>query len=208
MGFLMRRYEHISTVGTSMKVCDPINMPFLIVTQNLIIRPLLKQDRNEIMQAIRASLSNIHMWLPWTDKIPLVNEFANICQTFYDEAEQHYAYHFVVYQNEKFMGMCSLAEVDITKRCARLDYWCRSSLNNPDYFIEALTGILKYTFESSDLEQIYINCMVGNYMSEIAAKKLNFKLTGVELINNTQIKLYSINNATPLPSLDIYSVVL
>jgi len=203
----MREDIKQADTATTLVKCDYIKLPFLIVTQNLIIRPLIKQDKKEMMEAIRDSLSNLQMWLPWSDKRPPTNEFVTICQNFYSEMEENLAYHFVVYQNDKFMGMCSLMNVDLKSRSARLGYWCRQNSDNQDYFIEAINGLLRYALESSTLKEIYIECIVGNYLSELTAKELHFKLQSVDLIHNKQIKLYKFDNLQSLPELQTYSVV-
>lgn len=191
----------------TMPKCDPIAIPFLIVTQNLIIRPLIKQDKKEVSDAIHESLKSLHMWLPSSEKVPSEDEYYNICTNFYTEAEEQTAYHFVVYQNEKFMGMCSLLEVSLAKNTAKLNYWCRSNSDNQNYFIEAINGLLRYALETSVIKAIYIDCVVGNFVNELAAKELNFKLQAVDIINGSQIKLYKIDNKDKLPQLATYSVV-
>lgn len=194
-------------IGSSTEKCDTINMPFLIITKNLIIRPLVKQDQAVVMEAIRESLQSLQMWLPWTDTFPSVNEYASICQKFYTEAQEQLAYHFVVYQNEVFMGMCSLMDVDLKQGLAKLGYWCRTNSVNQNYFIEAINAKLRYSFEKIGLKEIYIQCMVGNFVSELAAKELNFRLQSVDLIDGKQFKLYKIESSAVLPELDNYSVV-
>lgn len=194
-------------LGHSPVKCDLIELPFLIITKNLIIRPLIKQDRAVVMEAIRESLPSLEMWLPWADTFPSVNEYASICQKFYAEAHEQLAYHFVVYQNEVFMGMCSLIEVNLKHGLAKLGYWCRTNSEDKSYFIEAINAVLHYSFEKIGIKEIYIQCLVGNFVSELAAKKLNFHLRSVELIEGQQIKLYKIDNNTALPALENYSIV-
>lgn len=180
-------------------------LPFLIITPNLIIRPLIHQDKAVITDAIKQSLKVLHMWLPWVDTPPKMDEYTSICERFYVEAETKQAYHFVVYHNENFLGMCSLVEVDLSKGIAQLGFWCKVT-SEDENFIEAVNAVLRYGFEQARIKDFYVPCVVGNYMNELAAKELNFKLKSINLINGLQIKMFKISKLADLPELEIHWV--
>ena len=180
-------------------------IPFLILTPNLIVRPLVHQDKTVISEAIRQSLKTLHMWLPCVETHPGVEEYTSICDKLYYEAEHKQAFHFVVYQNENFLGMCSLVEVDLEKGLAQLGFWCKVTTDEEN-FIEAVNAVLRYGFEQARIKDFYVPCVVGNYMNELAAKELNFKLKSINLINGMQIKMFKISQLSDLPALEIHWV--
>ena len=130
-------------------------LPFLILTPNLIVRPLIYQDKTVISEAIKQSLKVLHMWLPWVDAHPDIEEYTSICDKFYSEAEQNQAFHFIVYHNENFLGMCSLVEVDLDKGIAQLGFWCKVT-SDEENFIEAVNAVLRYGFEQAKIRDFYV----------------------------------------------------
>ncbi len=180
-----------------------LTLPFLILTKDLIIRPLLSQDRRIVNTAIKESLKNLKMWLPWVDEKPKLEDADKISQKFYYQAEHNQAYHFAVYKNEHFMGMCSFYDTDYRSMSTHLGYWCREEQNSGEEFLGAINAILRYGFEEAGIKEFSISCIVGNYTSELAAKQMNFKLQGIHLIKNKQIKVFKINSILQLPQIEV-----
>jgi RimJ/RimL family protein N-acetyltransferase len=181
-------------------------IPFLITTPNLLIRPLVSQDKGVLLEALRDSLKMLHMWLPWSSQTPNANDFVSLGEKFYKESTNEEVIHYAVYANDKFMGMCSLSHYSIEFSSVRLGFWCRSSPGDENYFLEAINGVLRYTFENMGIVNVYIPCMVGNFASEYFAKELNFKLASIEIINGSQIKIFRTDASNALPNLEIHWV--
>jgi ribosomal-protein-serine acetyltransferase len=179
-------------------------LPFLIVTPHFVIHPLIKQDKMQIIEALKESLKMLHMWLPWTDEAPTIHDSIALGEQFFTESLNFDAIHYVVYQNEKFMGMCSLSNYDIKSHSARLGYWCRAGAQQAELFVEAVNAIASYTFKNTPLRQLFTPCVVGNFVSEGVAKALNFALTSIELVRDRQIKIFKIDDHTLLPKLDYH----
>lgn len=181
-------------------------MPFLIVTPNLLIRPLINEDKKQLFEALRESFKMLRMWLPWAENIPNANDYHAIGEQFYKEGQDGLSMHYVVYRNEQFLGMCSLSNYHKEFESARLGFWCRSSNQNPNLFLEAINAIIQYTFKNTKLQTIYIPSVVGNFISEDYVKELNFKLSSIEIINGAQIKIFRISAKSQLPRLEIHWV--
>jgi RimJ/RimL family protein N-acetyltransferase len=180
-----------------------ITLPFLILTNDLIIRPLLSQDKTVVNNSIKECLKDLKMWLPWVDDKPKLEDADKISQKFYYQAEKQEAYHFAVYRNETFLGMCSFYDTNYNNMSTNLGYWCREYNNSEEQFIDAINAIIRYGFEAAGIREFSISCIVGNYTSELAAKKMNFRLQGIHLIKNKQIKIFKISNASQLPAINV-----
>ncbi|MFI4984215.1 MAG: GNAT family N-acetyltransferase [Rickettsiales bacterium] len=178
-----------------------LTLPFLILTKDLIIRPLLNEDRRIVRAAIKDGLAHIKMWLPWTNDLPKANEFTAIANKYFSPAEEDY--HYAVYQNDMFMGICSYIEYDEQEKTAHLAYWCRANEANDDYFIDAVNAVITYAFKELSLKGFSISCIMGNFLSEQVAKVLNFKLQGIHIVKNQQIKLFRITQNIELPELEV-----
>ncbi len=199
----MKNYQEQLATSGAIDKDQRLTLPFLILTRDLIIRPLLSQDKTIVHQSIKESLRNLKMWLPWVDEKPKLEDGDKITEKFYFQAENNQAYHFAVYKNEHFMGMCSFYDTDYKAMSTHLGYWCREEQNSGEEFIEAINAILRYGFEEAGIKEFSISCIVGNYTSELAAKQMNFKLQGIHLIKNKQIKVFKINNVLQLPKIEV-----
>jgi len=178
-------------------------LPFLILTSDLIIRPILTQDKAVAQDAITESLKDLKMWLPWVESKPKLEDAGNICDKFFHQAETKEVYHFSVYNNDQFLGMCSFLGTDYENMTTNLGYWCRTENESEEKFIDAINAVLRYGFEVAGIKEFNISCVVGNYTSEVAAKNLNFKLQGIDLVKNKQIKNFKISNLYNLPELNV-----
>ncbi len=166
---------------------------------NITIKPLIKEDKTHVIEALRDSLKALHMWLPWADNMPSYNDSVQIGEQFFKESASLEAIHYTVYQNEILMGMCNLSNYDKESSSARLGYWFRSTSDDMSPFIEATQSIIRYAFENSSIRQLFIPCMVGNFVGESVAKSLNFTLLTIELVHNKQIKVFKIDKHTFSP---------
>lgn len=182
---------------------EPNFYPFLLLTNDLIIRPLLEQDQETFERKLRENLNQIHTWLPWMSERPMVDDITKMAKEYYDQAKSKEAFHYSVFRNDRFIGMCSLLKYNKEKKTAHLGYWSTHDPNNEDYFIDAINALIRYAFREIGIKEIEIPCVVGNFVAEKAAKLLNFKLRNIDIINFKQIKIFQINEEAALPAVNL-----
>lgn len=186
------------------EICqNKVKLPFLILTENLIIRPLLNQDYDVVLDSIKESLKEIKMWLPWLDSVPDENHYISLTRTLFDEATAGTSCHFCIYHNENFLGMCSYSDLNNAEQTLKVGFWCRSNTEYDYSFVNAVTSVLKYGFAHCKVKKYHIPCVVGNYLSELIAKQLNFKLKSLDFVGNKQIKHFYMDNIDNLPQLEM-----
>jgi RimJ/RimL family protein N-acetyltransferase len=194
----LRKYAMSETVikNQSLPNTDErkIILPHLITSTHNIIRPLIHEDFAAMCSAIKASLDSLQTWIPWIDHNPSSVDFYAITTNFYQEAERGDVIHFACYHNEYFMGLVSLHKYDIDEKTAVLSYWCRADLLTPIYFTSAIKCVLHYVFENIGMRVLVIPIVFGNYISEVMAKELRFKLRNVDLSSGKPIKRFTLNN--------------
>lgn len=173
-------------------------IPFLITTQNLIIRPLLHQDRVGLENAIRESIKDLKIWLPSLDHQE-VDAPEVITDKLFKESQSGECAHFCVYFNEHLLGICSFEKYSEEEKSVFVNFWCRSQSGRENYFVDGINSVLQYGFRSGLISKFYINCVVGNYIGEITAKQLNFSVKEIILYKNTQVKVFFIDNQEKLP---------
>ena len=182
---------------------DPNFYPFLLLTNDLIIRPLLEQDQQTFEKELRDNINEIHTWLPWMDEKPTIDSINELTQEYYQQAKNKTAYHYSVFKNNRFIGMCRFYQYNPEKKIVHLGYWSTFNRNNEDYFIDAINALLRYSFKEIGIREIEIPCVVGNFLAEKAAKLLNFKLQKIDIINFKQIKVFQIGNELDLPPVSL-----
>lgn len=184
---------------SSMKLNDNhLPIPFLITTRNLIIRPLLMQDKASLESAIKESLMDLKIWLPSIDH-QNIDAPEVMTEKLFKESTSGECAHFCVYFNQSLLGICSFENFVESEKSVVVNFWCRSQSGKENYFVDGINSVLQYGFKSKLIEKFYINCIVGNYIGEITAKELNFSVKEVKLYKNNQIKVFYIDNPEHLP---------
>lgn len=195
-----------STVKSSMKLNNnQLPIPFLITTRNLIIRPLLLQDKASLEAAIKESLKDLKIWLPSIEHQDITAPEV-MTEKLFQQSQSGQCAHFCVYFNQSLLGICSLENYEEFDKSVEVNFWCRSQSGKENYFIDGINSILQYSFKSNLIEKFYINCIVGNYIGEITAKQLNFSVKEVKLLKSNQIKVFYIDNPQNLPHSDMQVV--
>lgn len=193
-------------VKSSMRLSNnQLPIPFLITTRNLIIRPLLMQDKSSLEAAIRESLKDLKIWIPSIDHQD-VDAPEVMTEKLFQESKSGESAHFCVYFNQSLLGICSLEKFEENEKSVVVNFWCRSHSGKDNYFIDGINSILHYGFKSNLIKKFYINCIVGNYIGEITAKQLNFNVKEVILYKNNQVKVFYIDNHQNLPHSDMQIV--
>lgn len=181
-------------ISLSQEMQPFIEEPHLVVSNQVMLRPLIKEDFARISDAVRASLKNLRMWLPWVAELPDENDHYGITISYYKEAESRTAYHYPAFKNENFLGIVSLYQISLANGSAILGYWCRSDVDSPLAFIEAIKSVIQLAFDKYGLQNLVIPVVFGNYVSELAAKQLNFKLQSIETDSGSPIKRFTLAN--------------
>lgn len=194
---------NISNKETIKASSEPNFYPFLLLTNDLIIRPLLEQDQDSFESELKASINDIHTWLPWMEEKPSATSISLLTKEYFEQARNKTAYHYSVFKNDRFIGMCSFYQYNPEKKTVHLGYWCTFNNENEDYFIDAINALLRYSFKEIGIKEIEIPCVVGNFLAEKAAKLLNFKLQKIDIINYKQIKIFKISNELALPPVSL-----
>jgi len=195
--------KNIDTAIRQKTAKEPNFYPFLLLTNDLIIRPLLDQDQDTFEKELRDNINQIHTWLPWMDEKPNYDSVATLTQEYFTQAKTKAAFHYSVFRNDRFIGMCSLYQYDDKDKSAHLGYWSTHDERNEDYFIDAINALLRYSFKEIGIRSVEIPCVVGNFVAEKAAKLLNFKLQKIDIINFKQIKIFQIFSEQTLPPVSL-----
>ena len=115
--------ENKAQLAPHHKQAHAIELPFLLITPKLVIRPLIGEDRDKMLVAIQESIKDLKMCLPWSEEQPTQNDIEKICNDFYAESLKGSAYHMAIFRNEEFMGMCSYNNYTERTNTSDIGYW-------------------------------------------------------------------------------------
>lgn len=154
----------------------------LIETERLILRRFMRRDVLALEAGVRASLVDLHEWLPWAhmdytrdDAVAFVRESILA----WKEAK---AYDYALRTSEDpehHLGNISIWQTSRTGKIGEIGYWVRSDLAGKGYATEATAALLRVGFDTMGLHKITLRIAVGNRASERVAEKLGFAHEGI-----------------------------
>ncbi|GAB3515774.1 GNAT family N-acetyltransferase [Photobacterium alginatilyticum] len=154
-----------------------MNTDFDISTPRLVLRPYKIVDLNELIDAVRSSVSELSPWLSWCtsdydqhDAYEWINASRNNWQ-------HNISYEMGIFERHSGLlaGSVSLNNVSITLNSAELGYWIRSSFHRQRFATEACQAISEFAFSTLGLTRLEIVTHTGNLASQRTALAIQAK---------------------------------
>ena len=151
-------------------------------SERLVLQRFTKRDAGPLDEAIRESLADLNLWLPWArldyttaDTTAFIRESI---QAWKEERAWDYSIRFAD-DPRSHIGNISFWTVSKLGKIAEVGYWVRSSTTSRGICTEAVELLLKEIFESLGYHKIVLRIAVGNDASDRVAEKLGFTREGV-----------------------------
>jgi ribosomal-protein-serine acetyltransferase len=139
----------------------------------ILIRPYSAEDTGAVYEAVRESIKEISVWMPWCHADYAIEETTAFIES-RAEAWQHdreYTFGIFDVSTKDFLGSTGLNFVNRVHNCANLGYWVRSSCTGRGVASSAARLVARFGLESCDFQRIEILAAVGNLPSQRAAEK-------------------------------------
>jgi ribosomal-protein-serine acetyltransferase len=139
----------------------------------ILIRPYRAEDTQAVYEAVRESINEISVWMPWCHADYAIEE-TSVFITSREEAWQNdREYTFGIFEEAtgKFLGSTGLNFVNRVHNCANLGYWVRSSCTGRGVASAAARLVARFGLEHCGFQRIEILAAVGNHASQRAAEK-------------------------------------
>ncbi|MGD1119630.1 MAG: GNAT family protein [Dehalococcoidales bacterium] len=152
-----------------------------LTDDKVMLRPYRKNDFRESYQAIRDSLPEISVWLPFAHEFYSLDENKDWINRRPAEWKKGSAYEFAVFdaKDGTMIGGCGLNSVDTMNRRANLGYWVRTSHTGRGVAPAAALLLAKWGFTALKLTRIEILVAAGNQRSLRVAEKVGAKREGI-----------------------------
>lgn len=139
----------------------------------IMIRPYRAEDTSAVYEAVRESIKEISVWMPWCHPDYTIEETSSFILSREEGWQSDREYTFGVFESEtgKFLGGTGLNFVNRVHNCANLGYWVRSSCTGRGVASSAARLAARYGLEHLGFQRIEILAAVGNLPSQRAAEK-------------------------------------
>lgn len=141
----------------------------------IIIRTYDEADIKPLYEAVRESIAEISLWLPWCHPNYSIEESTKWVMSRPDAWQNGEEYSFVIEEinNGKFLGGVGINHLNFMHGIGNLGYWIRTEEQGKGYALEALKLTAKFGIESLKLNRIEIVMAVDNIQSKRVAEKAN-----------------------------------
>ncbi len=139
----------------------------------ILIRPYRAEDTSAVYEAVRESIKEISVWMPWCHPDYAIEETTAFI-TSREEAwanDREYTFGIFDMGTRDFLGSTGLNFVNRVHNCANLGYWVRSSATGRGVASSAARLVARYGLEHLGFQRIEILAAVGNLPSQRAAEK-------------------------------------
>jgi ribosomal-protein-serine acetyltransferase len=150
-----------------------VNREIMLTDDKVILRPYRKTDTFETYQAIRESLAEMSVWLPFAHREYSIRETRDWIKQRPGDWKNGVGYEFAVLDagDRAMLGGCGLNAISYEGRRANLGYWIRSSRTGNGAAPAAARLLAEWGFRALGLKRIEIVVAVGNTRSQRVAEK-------------------------------------
>ncbi len=150
-------------------------------TPNYMLRPFRRRDLSSVDDAIRASLRDLAVYLPWA-----VGYNKNTTSSFLRDSAAAWAearaFDFSIRAADapdRHLGNVSIWWVSRPNLVGEIGYWVRSDYTGRGICTEAAANVVGIGFDELGMHRITLRIAVGNRASERVAEKLGFTHEGL-----------------------------
>jgi ribosomal-protein-serine acetyltransferase len=139
----------------------------------ILIRPYRAEDTSAVYEAVRESIKEISVWMPWCHPDYAIEETTAFITSREEAWTNDREYTFGIFDagTKKFLGSTGLNFVNRVHNCANLGYWVRSSCTGRGVASRAARLAARYGLGHLGFQRIEILAAVGNLPSQRAAEK-------------------------------------
>ena len=148
---------------------------------NIVLRPYRMSDTNNLYQAVRESIKEMSVWLPFAHENYSVKENKDWIKKRPKAWKKGIIYDFGIFdaKDGTLIGGCGFNDLGRDNRQANLGYWVRTSRMGQGVAPSATLLLAKWGFEVLNLKRIEIVIAVGNERSLRVAEKVGAQREGV-----------------------------
>ncbi|MDH4116955.1 MAG: GNAT family N-acetyltransferase [Acidimicrobiia bacterium] len=157
-------------------------VPERLTTERFELRRFTRRDTDGLALAVRRSLPDLQLWLPWAHPGYDRDEAAAYVRDSTQSWREGRAFDFAIRpldDDDGHIGNISIWQVTRMGRAGEIGYWIRSDRTGLGIATEVTARVMALGFERLGFHKINLRIAVGNKASERVAAKLGFTREGV-----------------------------
>ena len=153
-------------------------VPERFETERLLIRAPQPGDGKTVNDAIRESINELRVWMPWAQEVPSVAE----SETFAREAALRFRNReelplLILRKSDGlYLGGSGMHNIAWDVPRFEIGYWLRTSETGRGYMTEAVNGVTAMAFDALKAARIEIRCDARNRKSAAVALRCGYTL--------------------------------
>ena len=147
----------------------------------VLIRPYRDEDTSALYEAVRESVSEISLWLPWCHQNYSIDESREFIgsRELLSQGGEWYSFGIFEKDDGALLGGVGINFINRVHQMANLGYWVRTSATGRGIATMATRLAARFGFEELGLHRIEIVAAVGNVPSQRVAEKAGATREGV-----------------------------
>ncbi|MCM3004263.1 GNAT family N-acetyltransferase [Priestia koreensis] len=181
-----------------------IDAPIQLETERLLLRaPRQSGDGSIVNQAIRESIHELKVWLPFAQKLPTIEETEMNVREAHIDFLKRKSFRFLIFHKvtKEFIGVTSFQEINWNVPKCEIGYWIHTAFSGNGYMTEAVRELSNVGLQQMKFKRIEIRCESTNLKSRSIPEKLGFELEGI--LKNDDVSA----DGSKLTDTCIYSIV-
>ncbi len=153
-------------------------LPKMFETERLVLRSPRQGDGAEVNAAIREMYDDLHLWMPWADHVPTMEETEAHCCQSAKEYERGEDFGIAAYRKSDgaFVLRSGFHPRDWSVPRFEIGYWCRKEYQGEGYVSETVRALTQTGFEIMGAKRLEIHCDARNLASRRVAERCGYRL--------------------------------
>ena len=147
----------------------------------ILIRPYRDEDTSALYDAVRESVSEVSLWLPWCHQNYSIDDSREFIgsRELASQGSEWYSFGIFEKHDGAFLGGVGINFINRVHQMANLGYWVRTSATGRGIATMATRLAARFGFEELGLQRIEIVAATGNVPSQRVAEKAGATREGV-----------------------------
>ena len=147
----------------------------------ILIRPYRPDDIESLFAAVRESINELSLWMPWCHANYAIEETREFILSRTQEAMDETEYAFGIFDSLSgmFLGGTGINQINRLHQLGNLGYWVRTSAAGRGVATTAARLVARFGFGDVGLNRLEILAALSNTASQRVAEKLGAQREGV-----------------------------
>lgn len=152
----------------------------LIKAHDLTLRPYVRDDARELMEAVTESIEHLRPWMPWIQFEPQdIHDKRKLIRTFSDEWQSRTSFTMGIFRGDRLVGGTGF-HVRGPHDSLEIGYWVRAGHTRQRVATRATSALLDEAFRQEVINRVFINHDAANVASQGVPETLGFTLVATE----------------------------